>query len=647
MKSLLSIWLAGLCSVAGAMSGPDDRQATDPKSVVSVAKPEARLVRIEDLYRTRSISSAALSPNGEEVALTTDLTGRINLWKMSSSGSWPVQLVSTDERQRETTWSPDGHWIAYAQDKGGDELWDIFVISSDGGSPTNLTDTPDVREQHPVWSHDGRSIACEVKPKAAPSYDIALIDPLTHKVRKLTGETNPQEGWSVIGFSPDDKFVYANRTDIGREDGDVVAIDIATGSQKNLTAHQGKKLNMGSAVSPDGAEILMTSDRKGGFHNAALLEPATQRVKWVTDTRWQVTSGAFSQDGRYFTYAISADGRHTLHLVDRRTLKTSTITSPLGSPSFRGAQHLTHQGREILFLYEALNSPADLWTFDTRSGRTRPITRMASGGIGPKTLPPAHIVHYQSFDGTMISAVLQMPFNLKRNGKSPLVIYPHGGPTEQTDDWWDQISNALATRGYIVLQPNPRGSTGYGQAFQKANYQDLGGADLKDLLAGIDWVLRTGYVDTTRVGSFGGSYGGFLTLMLAAKAPTRIGAAVDLYGPLDFVTMLEHADPWLAEYVRSLLGDPVKDREVYKNSSVITYVKEIRAPLLVLQGDNDTRIPKEESERLVDMLRKQGNTVDVVYYPNEGHGFEKVEDQIDAAKRTVDWFDRYLKGTSP
>ena len=169
------------------------------------------------------------------------------------------------------------------------------------------------------------------------------------------------------------------------------------------------------------------------------------------------------------------------------------------------------------------------------------------------------------------------------------------------------------------------------------NYQDLGGGDLKDEIYGLDWLMSTGFVDPKKVGVFGGSYGGFMTLMLAAKEPDKFAAAVDLFGPLDWYTMMKNSDPLLNQYLRSLLGDPEKDSEVYKNDSPIKYVQNIRAPLLVLQGDNDPRVPKEETEQLVSILKKRGNVVDVVYYPDEGHGFDKTRasDRCSTSHRSV------------
>jgi dipeptidyl aminopeptidase/acylaminoacyl peptidase len=183
-------------------------------------------------------------------------------------------------------------------------------------------------------------------------------------------------------------------------------------------------------------------------------------------------------------------------------------------------------------------------------------------------------------------------------------------------------------------------------AFEKGNYQDLGNGDLKDDMAAIQFVLDTGYADSKKVGVTGGSYGGYTTLMAVGRYPQTFAVAVDLFGPLDWYSMMKNSDPLLQQYIVTLLGDPDKNRQVYENTSPSKYVANIKAPLLVLQGENDPRVPKEETDQVVDMLKKRGNVVDVHYYPAEGHGFAKRENQIDAIKRTIDWFEKYLPSDS-
>jgi dipeptidyl aminopeptidase/acylaminoacyl peptidase len=259
-------------------------------------------------------------------------------------------------------------------------------------------------------------------------------------------------------------------------------------------------------------------------------------------------------------------------------------------------------------------------------------------------MPESLVVHYPSFDGKIISALMWIPFNLKRDGTNPALVLPHGGPTGQVQDYWSPRVAALVSRGYICIAPNVRGSTGYGIEFQKANYQDLGGGDLQDEVYAAKFLQATGYVDPKKIGITGGSYGGFMTLMAIGKTPDVWAAAVEEYGIINWMTMLQHSDPQLQQYLKALLGNPIKDRKAYERASPITFIHDTKAPLLVLQGVNDPRVPQEEAVQVVEMLRKDGKVVEAQYYPDEGHGFEKRENKIDATRRTVAWFDKYLKG---
>jgi dipeptidyl aminopeptidase/acylaminoacyl peptidase len=637
----------GLCEPLAASTGPDDRPITDPKSVASASNPSARPVPLDDLYYTRNVFGAAWSPDGQQIVFISDLTSRPNLWKVRASGGWPIQLTQSDDRQYNAVWSPDGKWIVYQQDRAGNELWDLYAIPSDGGEAINLTNTPAIREQDPQWSHDGRTIAFRCKTKEGTKYDIALLDWSTHKVHKLTNEQQPGYSWQVVAWSSDDKTIYANRVNPPFTDADIYRIDVATGKIENLTTHQGTIRYLASSLSPDDSTVLLTSDAKVGYMNVAMLHVATKKVAWVTDLKWEASSGDFSPDGKNYTYTVNADGLIDAYLVDRATNQAEKIDLAHGLNYFTGNPNaFAPQGGHLIVSHEASNQPGDLWIYDLKSRHADQLTFSAIGSLRATQLPPSQVVHYKSFDGKIISALLWVPFNLKRDGSNPAIILPHGGPTGQMVDYWNTDVAALTSRGYICIAPNPRGSTGYGLDFQKANFQDLGGGDLKDELAGVDFLKATGYVDPRKIGITGGSYGGFMTLMAIGKVPDVWAAAVEEYGVIAWSTMAKNSDPSLNEYLRALLGDAEKDRQIYDADSPITYIRDEKVPLLVLQGDNDPRVPKEEAQQVVDILKKEGRVVEVHYYANEGHGFVKRENQIDAIRRTIAWFDQYLMGKS-
>ncbi len=642
----LLVLLSYLPSLAQG-SGPDSRQPTDPMSVTSAVNPGARPVPIDDLYFTRSLYGASWSPDGKELVFTSNFTGRPNLWKVSAGGGWPIQLTQSDERQYNAVFSPDGKWIVYQQDTAGNELWDLFAIPSDGGQAVNLTNTPDIREQSPRWSPDGRTIALNYKPKQGTNYDIALLQWDTRQVRKLTHESAATRSWSSVAWSPDGRTLYANRYDVSFTDADVYAVDVASGKTTNLTPHQGNLLFFASSLSPDGKTLLVTSNQKGGYQNVALLDIATKKLEWVTNTQWEAGGGDFSANGETFTYTINADGRTDLYLVDRATRQSRKIEVPPGVNSFPASPtSFSPQGDRLLISHESSVQPGDYWVYNLAGRNSRQLTHSAIASLSSTPLPEAQIVHYKSFDGKIISALMWVPFNLKRDGSNPALVLPHGGPTGQMSDYWNSDATALVSCGYICIAPNPRGSTGYGIAFQKANYQDLGGGDLQDEVYAAKFLQTTGYVAGTKIGITGGSYGGYMTLIALSKTPTVWAAGVEEYGIINWMTMLQHSDPQLQEYEKSLLGDPIKDRKIYEAASPITYIHQVKAPLLVLQGDNDPRVPKEEAAQVVRLLQSDGKTVAAHYYPNEGHGFEKRENQIDSIRRTIAWFDKYLKNNS-
>jgi dipeptidyl aminopeptidase/acylaminoacyl peptidase len=602
-------------------------------------------VPIEDLFYSRRVSSPAWSPDGKRIAFTTNLTGRNNLWVVNADGGWPLQLTVSDDRQSGSVWSQEGKWIVYQQDFGGSEYYDLFAVPSDGGAPVNLTQSPEVSEASPRFSPDGRAIVLSYKTKASPTTDVAVMDWKSHAVRNLTNEKAKDHSWRAEAWSRDGRYLLADRYNAGFNDSSVHWIDVASGEATELTPHSGNILNTGVDVSPDGKTALISSTEKGGYSNVALLDIATKKLKWITDVQWEADAVAFSPDGKLICYTINADGLQTAYLYNLASGKATAVPMPAGLTVPIGNENaFSPNGASLLLQYQNSQRPSDLWVYDIAPKNPRQLTYSAVAGLRPDELPAAQLVHYKSFDGKIISAFLWMPFNLKRDGSNPAVVVPHGGPTGQTINSFNATAAALASRGYICIAPNVRGSTGYGMEFQKANYQDLGGGDLQDEVYATKFLLDTGYVDAKKIGITGGSYGGFMTLMAIGKTPDIWAAAVEMYGIIDWYTMLEHEDPYLQEYEKTLLGDPVKDKAVYEATSPIKYIRSEKAPLLILQGENDIRVPKEEAEQVYDILKKEGRTVDAHYYPAEGHGFVKRENQIDALRRTVEWFDKYLKG---
>lgn len=643
MRICAIVWCAlAFVSCAGYADGPVDRQPTDPLAVTSASGPAPTPLPVEAILTTTRISGIRRSNDGRKLVYTSTASGRPNLWLMNVDGTGAHQLVTNDDRQSGARFSHDDGAVVYSQDRGGNEYYDIYEVPVNGGEPRNLTNTPDISETVSEFSPDGKLLAIGVKQKTAPATNLAVMQWPSGSIRQLTHEAAPKASWSENAWSPDGRFLYATRS-IGIDDSEIFRIDVVTGTSEQLLEHTGKQLISVAGVSRDGRTLLVTSNANGGYNNAALFDLATIKLRWITHTQWSANGAAFSPDGESVVVVMNANGRISTRFINLKTMQQSERGVPPGLSYPVAYPTPFLPDGSLLLSHEDSSHPQELYRLGPGNSLTQ-ITHNANETLQRVELPKSQLVSYTSFDGRLISAFMWVPLNLKRDSKAAAVVMPHGGPTGQVTDSFNGNAELLASRGFVVIAPNVRGSTGYGIEFQNANIKDLGGGDLKDEIAGVDFLKATGFIDSKRVGIWGGSYGGYMTLMAIGKAPSVWSAAVDEYGILNWLTMLEHEDPSLQQYEKLLLGDPAKDRAIYEASSPLQYIRNETAPLLVLQGENDIRVPREEAEQVVGILKAEGRTVDAVYYPDEGHGFVKREHQRDELTRSIAWLQKYLQG---
>jgi dipeptidyl aminopeptidase/acylaminoacyl peptidase len=254
-----------------------------------------------------------------------------------------------------------------------------------------------------------------------------------------------------------------------------------------------------------------------------------------------------------------------------------------------------------------------------------------------------YLVHYPSKDGKWtISALLYVPYNMQRNGQNAAIVYVHGGPTSQTVNSFNRFIQHIVNQGYMVIAPNYRGSSGYGKEFQQANLFDMGGGDFQDVISAAEWIKKTGFVDPKKVVLMGGSCGGYLTMMGVTKAADEWAAGVPIVPFVNWFTEMANEDPVLQQSDLATMGDPVKNKALFEDRSPIFFVDNIKAPLLLLAGGNDPRCPHTEAQQVVDAVKKHGGVVDYKMYENEGHGFARVENQIDAYQRVSDFLKAHV-----
>jgi len=626
-------------SVAQTLPAP--QAVTDPKQISSKpsAQVEPRSLTIEKLWMTRQVGRATWSPDGRSIAFISNMSGRNNLWLVSAEGGWPVQLTVSDQRQTAPAWSPDGKWIAYQSDYDGDEQWDIFLVSPKTGKVVNLTQTREIAELSPTWSPDGRYLAYEVKPKTSAAYEIDIYDTVLREVKHLTTGT-PQDKSNVNPiWSKDGAYIVYTQEQAKGTDSNIFVAAVATGKSTPLTLHDGEQLYFANDISSDSKRILITSNASNGYENVGVLEPTNKKISWLTKDKWELRGGEFSPDGKHITFNANVDGNEDIFLYDLATGKSTALPIPKGvNEPAGGPSAFSKDGTRLMYNHNGPTAPGDLWVYDLAAQKSTQITHSMVAGLRSEDMVEPYLVHYPSRDGKWtISAFLYVPFNMARNGQNAALVYIHGGPTAQTMNSFNRFIQYAANQGYMVLAPNYRGSTGYGKEFQQANLFDMGGGDLQDVLAGVDWIKQTGHLDPKKVAVMGGSYGGYLSMMAVTKAPDIWAAGVPIVPFVNWFTEIENEDPVLQQSDLATMGDVVKNKALYEDRSPMNFIDQIKAPLLLLAGGHDPRCPKSETQQVVAAIKKRGGTVDSKIYENEGHGFARVENQIDAYQRVADF----------
>ncbi len=640
--------VVGMSTLAFPQTLTPPQAITDPKQITS--KPDANVeqgeegLSLERLYMTRQIGDTAWSPDGKTIVFVSNITGRNNLWLVPATGGWPTQLTVSDQRQFNPAWSPDGKWIAYQSDYDGDEQWDIFLVSPKTGQVVNVTKTREVSEEYPAWSPDGRYLAYMVKPKTSSVFEIDVFDTILRDVKHVTTNT-PADKMNVNPiWSKDGKYIAYTQEEAKGTNSNIFVAEVASGTSTLLTPHDGEKLYAANDFAPNGNSLLITSNAANGHQNAGILDLATKKIKWITEEKWEIHGGHFSPDGKTITFRANVDGYMDLYVHNLITAKTMALPLNKGVNSFGGAESaFSRDGKKLIYYHNGANAPADAWVYDVVSGKSTQVTHSLMAGVPSDHMVEPFLVHYPSRDGKWtISAFLYVTRNMQRNGQNAAIVYIHGGPKSQTVDSFNRFIQHIVNQGYMVIAPNYRGGTGYGKAFEDANLFDMGGGDLQDVLAAADFLKQTGYVDPKKLVAMGGSYGGYLTMMAVTKAPDTWAAGVPIVPFVNWFTEIANEDPVLQQSDRATMGDPEKNPDFFRERSPFFFVDQIKAPLFLLAGGHDPRCPKEETLQVVEAVKKRGGIAEYKIYENEGHGFARVENQIDAYQRVTNFLKAHV-----
>jgi len=598
--------------------------------------------RFEQFFATRPNYGMQPAPDGDSVLFLSAMSGRPNLWRVSSHGGWPRQLtLFTDVSVAQAVLSGDGARFAFVADQGGDEKYQIYLMDAVGGWPERITDRPDVRHELAGFSPCGRYLAFSANAANPEDIDIFVYDLNTKETRQLT----PGGGLlTAISYSPDGSHILAVQVH-GATDEVLLLIDVATGEIRNLTAHGGREaiFRPGPWLKDGSGFYFLTNDGRE-FQGVGLYDLAGGRWSYAHTAGWDIERVALSADQRFLAYVVNEAGRSVLHVVERESGRRVDVPAiPAGV--IWDVQFARRDSRNRLFVrITSYKEASNIYVLDVDAGTLARVTESMLGNLPEEVFVAPELVYIDSFDGLRIPAWLYRPRGIEPGAKVPALLSIHGGPDDQERPVYSYggFYQYLLSRGVAVLAPNIRGSTGFGSEYQRRICRDWGGGDLKDIEACNRYLRSLDWIDGDRIGIWGFSYGGFAALSAAARLPGLWAVACAFCGPSNLVTFLQSVPPFWKPTIKASIGDPEEDREFLIARSPITYAEQIKAPLMVVQGAMDPRVVKAESDQMVERLRALGREVEYLVFADEGHGFRKPANQLKGYGAMADFLIRHL-----
>jgi dipeptidyl aminopeptidase/acylaminoacyl peptidase len=593
-----------------------------PPIPVSLAEAVSRYTEF------RSASAQSWHPVRRELLITTRFGDTAQVHHVKMPGGARRQLTFFPDRVGLATYEPEtGDFFVFGKDTGGNEFTQLHRYDLPAGTITLLTDGRSQNGQL-VWSTKGGRIAYGSTRRNGKDRDLYVQDPRdAGSARRLADLEGG--GWSAVDWSDDDTRILALEK-ISANETYLWVFDAATGARTALTPRGGaEKVAYGAAeFTADGRAVFTTTDRDSEFQRLARIDLATGAHTYLTShIEWDVDEFDLAPDGRTIAFVTNEDGVSRLRLLDTGTGKERPVALP--APGIASGVKWRPNSRELAFTLSSARSPADAYSLDAATGTALRWTESETGGLDPAGFAEPELVHWKSFDGRTLSGFLYRP-PARFAGPRPLLISIHGGPEGQYRPGFLGRSNYyLNELGMAVVFPNVRGSTGYGKTFLKLDNGLLREDSVKDIGALLDWTATRADLDAARIMVTGGSYGGYMTLAVAAHYADRIRCALDVVGISNFVTFLERTEAYRRDLRRVEYGDErdPRMRAFLDRIAPVNNAHRITKPLFVVQGKNDPRVPLFESEQIVATLKQRGRPVWWLMATDEGHGFAKRKNQ--------------------
>ncbi|WP_206881644.1 alpha/beta fold hydrolase [Alicyclobacillus mali (ex Roth et al. 2021)] len=591
----------------------------------------------EQLFHTPTIFGLAVAKDETRIAVATNFSGRYDAWGIDLDCPFPYRLTNEGQVPYAMHFDPQGRYVLVAFDHDGDENAQLYLIPPRGGEKQPLCTHEGRRLMFCTTSKDGNRIYYS-SDKDNPTYLCGYVFDLESGEEKTLyqGEGGP----TVLVAVSDDETSWVTATSFANTY--QIAHLHRGGERVSLTPDPGTP-HIVESIEFAGHLVVFATDYQADELYLASFDPQTgsfQRI-WAPE-KGSVTHVAVHEDSQTAYAAVMRGVIDELYRVDLRTGSAEKLSAPC---DVVGQIKVGDSGR-LYLLGGSDNEPGNVWMLDL-DGTWRPLTRVRPMGFSPDDLVQADVVHFPSFDGLTLEALLFRPKPEVANGYT--IVWPHGGPQAAERKGFRKLFQYWLLFGYQVFAPNFRGSTGYGSRFMKMVERDWGEGPRKDMIASIEWLVAQGLADRDKLFLVGGSYGGYMTLLLHGRHADYFRACVDLFGPSNLVTFAQSVPDFWKPIMKMWLGDPddPADRERLIKDSPITYLDGMTKPMLVIQGANDPRVVKAESDQIVQALREKGRDVEYIVFQDEGHGFMKLENEIEAYRRTIAFLDRHRHASTP
>jgi len=598
-----------------------------------------RKYTIEQFMSTTRVLGGAFSTDERSILFTNNSTGIFNVYSIPILGGTPQQLThSTTDGIYALAYFPTGNRILVSRDSSGKETFQIYAVEI-GGEMQNLTSGESVTSRFLGESLDGASFY-----SATNELDPRFLDIYKTNYGDLKREVLFRDtvGYEFGCISNDESYIALTEPH-SREDSDIYLYERRTGQMKCLTPHDGDICFQASCFDANSRTLYYRTDQGSDFFYVMSYELTTGKTETVVEASCD-TFVRFSPGGRYRVTTIDDNGCFKISIDHQES------GQPIHLPRFPEGNitglRFSRSEKLMAFYVRGDRAPDNLYVYDFEAQCARKLTNSLNPEIVPVDLVDSEACRFRSFDGLGIPCLLWKPHDASVENKTPALVWVHGGPGGQTRKGYSAKIQYLVNHGYVVLGVNYRGSSGYGKTFKAADNRKHGREPLWDCVEAKRYLASLDYVDPSKIGIIGASYGGYMVLAALAFQPEEFAVGVDLFGTSNWLRMLQSFPPYwqksLGHYYRKV-GDPRTDEKMLKEISPLFHAHKIVRPLLVLQGANDPRVIRAESDDIVETVRRNGGIVEYVLFEDEGHGFTKRVNESYAYERILTFLDQYLK----